>query len=577
MIFFGCGLVDNIILNNHGKIIYPVLTGLFAGFVFFLMGMDQMTLALKNYTGKNIKNRVLKITQNRFAGFFSGTVISALLQSCSAATVLIVGFVQAGLLKFPSSLAIILGANVGATITTQIIAFNIFEYSVLFIGSGFFLRIFSKKALFKNIGNTLAGVGLLFYGMDLMSQAAVPLKSSSEAVGFLKNFTSPLYSLTAGMLFTCVIQSSNASTGIAMVMAQEGLISLEAAVAIMMGANIGTCITAFFASIGASRDSKRTALAHVFFKITGAAVFFIILEKFICFSVYITSFAGDSPARIIANAHSLYNLGIAFIFLPFTGCVSLFLVKIFPAGAHDDEIVFQSVLDSKNIPPPDAAIELARAEIARTSGLLLEMTKSAAVLFVKKKIPRDRRFPSKNILEGIKIRENEIIFLEEKISDYLFKVVRNDISRDKVLEAYAFISIARDLGNISNLVSEKIPYLYRIKTEIKTEFSEAGQKELADFQLRTVKQISRLKRVFDEPDFETAVKIMKKEQKYTQLHIKYRTSHLSRIAEMKKESVETHKLHMELMNLMISLISYTANISKTWLEMIGNEKKRVNF
>lgn len=173
------------------NLIYSVAVSVFAGFVFFLMGMDSMTLALKNFAGTSFGSRIKNITGNRAKGFFTGIVLSALFQSNSAATVMVVGFVQAGLVRFSPSLAIILGANVGATLTTQIIAFSIFKYAVFFVGGGFFLKIFSKKAVFKNIGNTLIGFGLLFYGMDLMSQAVIPLKESSDAVIFFRSFHLP--------------------------------------------------------------------------------------------------------------------------------------------------------------------------------------------------------------------------------------------------------------------------------------------------------------------------------------------------------------------------------------------------
>ncbi|MCB9494007.1 MAG: Na/Pi cotransporter family protein [Desulfobacteraceae bacterium] len=549
------------------NLIYSVAVSVFAGFVFFLMGMDSMTLALKNFAGTSFGSRIKNITGNRAKGFFTGIVLSALFQSNSAATVMVVGFVQAGLVRFSPSLAIILGANVGATLTTQIIAFSIFKYAVFFVGGGFFLKIFSKKAVFKNIGNTLIGFGLLFYGMDLMSQAVIPLKESSDAVIFFQKFSSPFYSLLIGVVFTAVIQSSNASTGIAMVMAEGGLISVTSAISVMIGANIGTCVTALLACIGASREAKRTALGHLFFKTFGAVVFFSVINYFTFFSQYVTSFFSDSPSRIIANAHTLYNIGIALIFLPFCTIVSVLLMKVFPDKKSEYEIVFESVLDTDNLPPAEAALELAKNEISKVLGVLKEMVSAGALLFVKDKPPQDKRFYSKNVLEGIVIRGDEIRFLEEKISSYLFKVVRNDISRDKVAKAYAFISISKDLESIASLISKTLPSLYETRKTIKTGFSDAGFRELSEFQLKTLKQISRLKRVFDEPDIHTAAKIMKKEQLYLDLHMKYRASHFARIGQLRKESVETHKLHMGLMDLMISLIAYSGNIAKTYLEM----------
>ena len=570
--FFACpgfSLEDTVekLVSESKNIFYSAAISVFAGFVFFLMGMDSMTLALKNFSGTSFGNRIKNITGNKTKGFFTGIILSALFQSNSAATVMVVGFVQAGLVRFSSSLAIILGANVGATLTTQIIAFSIFKYAVFFVGGGFFLKIFSKKAVFKNIGNTLIGFGLLFYGMELMSQAVVPLKESSDAAVFFHKFSSPFYSLLAGVFFTAVIQSSNASTGIAMVMAEGGLISVTSAISVMIGANIGTCVTALLACIGTSREAKRTAFAHLFFKSFGAVLFFSFINYFAFFSEYITLFFSDSPSRIIANAHTLYNIGIALIFLPFCGIVSLFLMKIFPDKKSEYVIVFESVLDTEKLPPAEAALELAKNEISRVLGVLKEMVIAGTILFIKDKPPSDKRFFSKNVLEGIVIRGEEIRFLEDKISSYLFRLVRNDISRDKVAKAYAYISISKDLESIGSIISKTLPKLYETKKTIKTNFSDAGFRELSEFQLKTMKQISRLKSVFDEPDIYAAAKIMKKEQTYLDLHMQYRASHFARISQLRKESVETHKLHMALMDLMISLISYSGNIAKTYLQM----------
>lgn len=569
IILCGCSVKGGALSGFSNEFLYTIAVSLFGGFVFFLMGMEAMTSALKNFAGGNLRRAMTGLTKNRFLGFFVGAVISALLQSNSAATVMVVGFVQAGLVKFSSSLAILLGANVGATITTQIIAFSIFKYAIFFVGIGFFLKIFSSRAFVKNAGNTLIGFGLLFYGMDLMSGAVIPLKESPEAALYFQEFSSPLYSLIAGLLFTAVIQSSNASTGIAMVLAQGGLISVKSGIAIMMGANIGTCVTAALACIGGSRQAKRTALGHLFFKSAGALLFFIILDYFTNFSNYITIPFTDAPARIIANAHTIYNLGIAAVFLPLTIPVSLFLVKIFPERKSDAEIKFETALDSESVPPADVALELARNEISRTIEVLLQMITSGSLLFVKDKLPEDNRFKGKNILEGLKIRKREIDFLEDHITVYLFKVVRNDISKDKVGRAYAYISITKDIQSTAELICKSLPDLYDLRESVRSRFSEPGFNELAEFQLKTVKQISRLKKVFDEPDFSFASKIMKKEKAYLDLHMQYRTSHLTRIANLTKESVETHELHMGLMNLMIQLIGYSGNIAKTFLNIPG--------
>ncbi len=258
-----------------------MIIGLCGGLALFLYGMEQMSEGLKKSAGNKMRSILSALTNNRIVGAVVGAFVTTVIQSSSATTVMLVSFVQAGLMSFAQSLGVILGADIGTTITAQLIAFKLTDYALLLIAVGFVMRTFGKGDNIRNIGEVLLGFGVLFYGMKLMSDAMKPLRTYAEFINLMKGLENPLLGLLVGTVFTALIQSSSAFTGIVIVMAQQGLITLDAGIPLVFGANIGTCITAGFASIGTSREAKRVALAHVLFKVCGVTLFIFWIPTFV--------------------------------------------------------------------------------------------------------------------------------------------------------------------------------------------------------------------------------------------------------------------------------------------------------
>ncbi|MDF1590793.1 MAG: Na/Pi cotransporter family protein [Desulfobacterales bacterium] len=293
-----------------------LIFGLLGGLAFFLYGIEKMSVGMQKAAGNQMRAVLAAITKNRIIALGIGAGITMLIQSSSATTVMLVSFVQAGLMSFTQSLGVILGADIGTTVTAQLIAFKLTDYALLMIAAGFGLYIFSKNDDGKNIGEMILGFGILFYGMKLMSDSMSPLRSHQGFVGMMAGLENPLIGLLIGTLFTAVIQSSAATIGVVIVLSQQGLLTLEAGIPVIFGANIGTCITAGLAAIGTTREAKRVALAHVLFKIGGVALFIFWLPAYAGIIKELAITFDSDIARQIANAHAIFNISLAVAFIP---------------------------------------------------------------------------------------------------------------------------------------------------------------------------------------------------------------------------------------------------------------------
>jgi phosphate:Na+ symporter len=567
-----------------------MIIGLFGGLALFLYGMEKMSEGMKKAAGNKMRSILAALTNNRVIGFMVGAFVTMVIQSSSATTVMLVSFVQADLMSFAQSLGVILGADIGTTITAQLIAFKLTDYALLMIAVGFGLRMLGESDNLKSTGDILLGFGLLFFGMKLMGDAMKPLRTYPAFIDLMKGLENPILGLLIGAVFTALIQSSSAFTGIVIVLAQQGLLTLEAGIPLVFGANIGTCITAGLSSIGTSREAKRVAMAHVLFKVGGVLLFIFWIPTFASFIHSIAEKFGSNTARQIANAHTIFNISLGLIFLPFTVIFARLLLKILPKEKTVKGVLPATWhLDEGLIETPEFAINLARSEISRMAKLLGRMLraiiipfmsdatlinrdvkhKEEANLFIKEIPTQDEIFPELTLMEGIDMREEKIDFLDEKIVDFLIKVARQELSDDQAAEVYGMISITNDLESIGDIIHRNMLPLIDKKKGLNFDFSLEGKEELMIYHVKVCKQINRLKEAFLEHNIETAQKIMEKEGKYLNLESQYRLKHLHRLHQKRKESLETHEIHMELMDIFKQINVYTANIAKTYLDTMG--------
>ncbi len=567
-----------------------LIIGMLGGLAFFLYGMIKMSDGMKKTAGNKMRSILSALTRNRMAALILGALVTMVVQSSSATTVMLVSFVHAGLMNFTQTLGVILGADIGTTVTAQLIAFNVSNYALLMIAIGFGLQIIPKADNTRNIGEIIFGFGVLFYGMKLMSDSMEPLRGYEGFINVMQGLENPFLGLMVGTLFTALIQSSAATIGVVIVLAHQGLITLESGIPLIFGANIGTCVTAGLASINTSRDAKRVALAHVVFKIAGVMLFIFWIPGFAELVRALSVKFGSDIARQIANAHTIFNVGLAVIFIPFTALFSRLVVWFLPDKEEDTGIRPRvRFLDESSLSSPALAIELARREISHMAGTLGRMLKAVIIPFISdekfirkkpltkeeielliKDIPtRDERHPQLTLLEGIDMREEKLDFLNDRIGEFLIKISKKEISKDQANEVYGMITIASDMESIGDLIHRNLVKLIAKKRELDVDFSDEGKEELMIYHKKVCRQIDLLEQAFAERDMEKARKIMEGEKKYLDLEEQYRIRHLQRIRLERQDSLNTHEVHMEMMDILKQIVVYSSNIAKTFLLRCG--------
>ena len=540
-----------------------IIIGLFGGLGMFLYGMEMMSDGMKMTAGNSMRAILKKLTSNRFIAVFVGAFITMIIQSSSATTVMLVSFVNSGLLNFVQALGVILGSNIGSTVTAQIVAFKVTDYALLLIAVGSIMTLFSKKDSAKHIGFVILGFGLLFYGMKVMSDTMKPLRTDPTFNIILTSFENPFLGIIAGAVFTALIQSSSATTGIVITLASSGSIPLEAGIPLILGANIGTCITALLAGLKATRDAKRVAIGHVLFNVIGVLVFCFWIPTFADLVAQTT----DNVPRQIANAHTIFNIVSTMLFIPFAPFISRTIIRYFPDKEKLRNIEKPAILnlDEKVLSYPTAAINNAQAEISGVVGLTERVVGSLVSPFITDKDQSDVENPELNLITGLHQRLEKIKYLNENISNYLIKISQQDLTSHQSREVFALVSATNYLNSINDTVKVKFENLIGKKESLDEGFSDAGQEEILVYHAKLLKQIKRLNKYFAKYDRAKATKIMKKGKKYKDLEEKYRLEHFKRVSGNVSVSVATHQLHVELMDMLKQINTFIELIASTLL------------
>ena len=549
--------------DAEGFSFFLIIIGLFGGLGMFLYGMEMMSDGMKMTAGNSMRSILKKLTSNRFIAVFVGAFITMIIQSSSATTVMLVSFVNSGLLNFVQALGVILGSNIGSTVTAQIVAFKVTDYALLLIAVGSIMALFSKKDSAKHIGFVILGFGLLFYGMKVMSDTMKPLRTDPTFNSILTSFENPFLGILAGAIFTALIQSSSATTGIVITLASSGSITLEAGIPLILGANIGTCITALLAGLKATRDAKRVAIGHVLFNVIGVLVFCFWIPVFADLVAQTT----DNVPRQIANAHTIFNIVSTMLFIPFAPFISRTIIRYFPDKEKLRNIEKPAILnlDEKVLSYPTAAINNAQAEISGVVGLTERVVGSLVPPFITDKDQSDVENPELNLITGLHQRLEKIKYLNDNISNYLIKISQQDLTSHQSREVFALVSATNYLNSINDTVKLKFENLIGKKESLDEGFSDAGQEEILVYHAKLLKQIKRLNKYFAKYDRAKATKIMKKGKKYKGLEEKYRLEHFKRVSSNVSVSVATHQLHVELMDMLKQINTFIELIASTLL------------
>jgi len=445
---------------------------LLGGLALFLYGMEKMTDGLKAAAGKQMNVLLARLTGNRILGAISGAIVTAVIQSSSVTTVLVVGFVSAGLLTLTQSVGVIFGANVGTTVTAQIVAFNTTALAFPFIAVGFVMTFVWKEGVARHYGAMLMGLGLLFYGMAAMGAAMAPLRTNQSFAELLQSLQNPVLGMLAGALFTALVQSSSATIGLAVVMATQGLLSLPAGIAILFGAKIGTGITAILAGIGKPPDAKRAAVVHVLFNVMGAAIWLPFIPQLAAVAQAVSPVAdhlqgverlAEEVPRQIANAATLWATANTLIFLPFAAWFATLAIRLVPDRAVvQKELIRPRYLDDELIRVPSLALERARMELGHMSQLTNIMLAEVKSAFVA----RD--------LTNLSQRFDQIVVLRDAVLAYLQHVGRSELSDIEAEEHARLVAATGEIEGLGAAISRDLAPLAQALVEAKITPSKEG-------------------------------------------------------------------------------------------------------
>ncbi|MDT8420713.1 MAG: Na/Pi cotransporter family protein [Desulfuromonadales bacterium] len=514
--------------------------GLMGGLGLFLFGMKIMSEGLQKVAGERIRQILSALTNNRFVGTLVGLAVTAIIQSSSATSVMIVGFVNAGLMTLVQSIGVILGANIGTTVTAQLIAFNVTQYALPAIGVGAALKLFSKKKQHVYFGEIILGFGILFFGLAIMKQAFDPLKVSDEFRRmFLLVGDYKLLGVLIGALLTIIVQSSSATIGLTLALASSGLLTFDASVALILGENIGTTVTANIAAIGTSLAARRTAFCHFLFNFIGVLYMLLLFKFFTSLVDFVTPgdpnlivataadaeiygvALGDAPniARHIANTHTLFNLLNALVFLPLIGILARLASIVLPGREEQAGELKVKYIDSRVLNTPPIALGQARSETRRMARVTLEMLEKTIRLMQNYKLKR---------IAGLEKQEELVDLLQREITDFLAALSQKPVTPETSVDIAAMMNMVNDLERIGDHC-ENLWQLTRRKVESRVNFTETGTIELAEMAEKTLEFFRFVVNAMDARDRTIGDRAGEYEDAIDEMENRLRNNHIARL------------------------------------------------
>ena len=509
-----------------------VLFALLGGTALLLFGVRFVGEGLQRALGSRLRHVLSTLTGNRIKALAVGAGVTAVLQSSSATTVMLVGFASAGLLTLRQTIGVILGADIGTTITVQLLAFNILGFAPLVVFLGWLLyTAFAGRV--RYIGQGILGFGFLFLGMKLIADGTLPLQRSSLAVQMFTALVSqPFILLLLAAVFSALVRSSAATIGIALSFAAGGLMNLDGAMAIIFGANIGTAASALLASVGANAEARRVALAHAVFKVVGVAIF---LPFSIAFADLVRMTTSD-PQRQIANAHSLFNLIGALLFLPFTPIAADIFTRLVPDSRRTD--VGAMYLNPNVIDTPAVALGQALRELLRMGDVVLQSLRDTIVVFA-----RDDTALMREVIR----RDDHIDRLEEDIKQYVIKLRENALTVEQSERETALLFVVVNLEEIGDVIEKNLMELAEKKIRGQHRFSAQGWAEIQDLHTKVVENMELALVALATNDREIAEKVVRHKSQVNTMERQLRQAHIERLHEGLPESIDTSSIHLDVL------------------------------
>lgn len=530
------------------------------GLGIFLYGMMLMSEGMKKSAGSRLRAILGRLTDNRFVAVGVGAFVTMVIQSSSATTVMLVSFVEARLMTFAQSLGIILGADIGTTVTAQLIAFKLTDWALPLIAVGAAFTFLGRVETVRHVGEAVLGFGFLFFGMAIMSGAMEPLRSLPAFLNLLVSLENPLLGILAGAVFTALIQSSSAFTGILIVLATQGLITLEAAIPMLFGANVGTCVTAALAALNTRHEARRVALAHILFKLVGVVLFVGWIPAFADLVRWISPMeavdgAGVSIPRQIANAHTIFNVALTAIMLPFTRQAAGLIERLLPIRPEPPAAP-PAQLDPGLVRTPALAITLAHGETVTMGRLTAAMLRDAIAPFTHRDAAAMGR---------IERAEARIDRMENAISAYLTRISQQRLTESQADEAFQMMYVVTEFEQIADIIAKNLRPRARKWLAAERRFSEAGRADLERYHRKCVDQVERAVASFESSDLHAARRLKRKGKAYKQMADAFRRAHFERLREDIPETVASSEVHRELIEQFKLIHTHATNIARILL------------
>ncbi|MGI9262554.1 MAG: Na/Pi cotransporter family protein [Woeseiaceae bacterium] len=496
-------------IDSHTLDLGAIVIGLLGGLSIFLYGMEVLTNTLKEAAGDRMKRLLARLTTNRFKGVFAGAFTTAIIQSSSVTTVLSVGFVAAGLMNLRQSIGVIMGAEIGTTITAQIIAFKVTEFALVAVTIGFTLYFFFRSETLKRYGLMVLGFGMVFFGMNLMGDATYPLRDYPPFIELLQNMREPLYAVAISAGFTALIQSSSATTGVIIVLAGQGLITLEQGIALVFGANIGTSITAMLASIGKPPEAVRTALIHVCFNLLGVLLWFGFIDEAARLIREISPsaqslggierLAAETP-RQIANLHTLFNVGNTLIFIWFVGVFAWLVQRLVPdRDVPVPRAIQPKYLDNLLLETPSLALDRVRLEIGRLANQVLPMVGSGPDIVMS---------GTEQDLEKLERQDDGVDTLHDSIITYLGELSTKQLTPEQSELLHDYMSITGYFESIGDTLETNLVHAGQQRIRNAVSISDQTRELIGDLAEQVRWAVDSAARAVTEYDQRAAVEVL---------------------------------------------------------------------
>lgn len=490
----------------------PVLGGL----ALFLYGMNLMGTGLQKAAGNRLKKLIEVLTNNRLMGVIVGALVTMVIQSSSATTVMVVGFVNAGLMSLPQAAGVIMGANIGTTVTAQLIAFKLTDYAPLAVAIGVAVWMVAKKKKAKDVAEILIGFGILFIGMDMMGNGLGPLAEIPAFSNVMMSLNNPVLGMLVGLGLTTLVQSSSASIGLLQALAGQGLLNINMAFPILFGDNIGTTTTAMISSIGANKTAKRAAIIHFLFNLTGTIIFMTVLR--IPIQNIVARISPNDVQRQIANAHTMFNLVNVVIQLPFANLLVKAAQMLVP-GPDTSEIVASKYLDPRIIETPSIAIGQVNKEVVRMGDFVFENLKDVELVFLDEKY---------DIMDRIFEKEKTINSIEREITEYLIKLSAAPLTDRQNAHINGLFNIINDIERVGDHI-ENIAELGQFKQDNGLSFSEEATDELR-FMIGKCEDVFENAIIsFKDSDENAAKRVFELEEEIDKIEKENRLNHIDRL------------------------------------------------